>query len=67
MQVGGSAGAQAAQQLMEASNQVTKLSGQQLQAVNNEVNNVKASALQNSAQQISSSVGRKGSVIDAMA
>lgn len=67
MQIGGSPGAQAAQQLMEASNQVTKLSGRQLQAVNNEVNNVKASALQNSAQQVAATAGRKGSVIDAMA
>ena len=67
MQIGGSPGAQAAQQLMQANNQVSKLSGHQLQAVNNEMNNVKANALQQSAQQVTETASRKGSVIDAMA
>ncbi|MDH5183518.1 MAG: hypothetical protein OEX12_06455 [Gammaproteobacteria bacterium] len=67
MQIGGDPGAQAAHQLLQASNQVTKLSGKQLQAANNEVNSVKASALQNSAKQVVSTAGRKGSVLDAMA
>ncbi|MDH5360964.1 MAG: hypothetical protein OEX03_10395 [Gammaproteobacteria bacterium] len=67
MKVGGSAGAQAAQHLMQASQKVNELSTKQLQAVSNQMNDVKASALQNSAQQVSSTVSRKGSVIDNMA
>jgi len=67
MKVGGSAGSQAAQSLMQASQKVNELSTKQLQAVSNQMNDVKASALQNSAQQVSSTVSRKGSVIDNMA
>lgn len=67
MEIGGSAGSQAALHIMQASNQVNKLSTQQLQAVSNQMSEVKATALQNSAEQVTSTVGRKGSVIDNMA
>ena len=67
MKVGGSAGSQAAQHLMQANQKVNELSTKQLQAVSNQMSDVKARALQNSAGQVASTVGRKGSVIDNMA
>ncbi|MDH5361412.1 MAG: hypothetical protein OEX03_12640 [Gammaproteobacteria bacterium] len=67
MEIGGSAGSQAAQSLMQANQKVNELSTKQLQAVSNQMSEVKATALQNSAEQVSSTVGRKGSVIDNMA
>lgn len=67
MKIGGSAGTQAAQHLMQASQKVNELSTKQLQAVSNQMSDVKASALQNSARTVSSSVQRKGTMIDNMA
>jgi hypothetical protein len=67
MKVGGSPGSQAAQQLMQATNQVTKMSTQELQAVNNNMAEVKAKALQKSAEIQSEAVSRKNHQIDVIA
>ncbi|MBD3669558.1 MAG: hypothetical protein HUJ29_02205 [Gammaproteobacteria bacterium] len=67
MKVGGSAGSQAAQQLMQATNQVAQMSTRQLQAVNNNLNEAKAGALQQTAQMQSSAADRKSQQIDVIA
>lgn len=67
MKVGGNPGIQAAQQLMQSTNQVARLAVQQVTVANQKVESSKDSALQNTVQQVSSSVGRKGTVIDTMA
>jgi hypothetical protein len=67
MKVGGSPGSQAAQQLMQATNQVNKMSTRELQAVNNNVADVKAKALQKSAEMQAAAVERKNHQIDVIA
>jgi hypothetical protein len=67
MNIGSSSGLQAATQLMQATNQVVSLATQQLQVTGNKVSEVKSSALQNSAQQMSAAVQRKGNIIDVLA
>lgn len=67
MKVGGNPGIQAAQQLMQSTNQVGRLAVQQVNTANQNIESSKDSALQNAAQQLSTSVERKGTVIDAMA
>ncbi|MDH5183519.1 MAG: hypothetical protein OEX12_06460 [Gammaproteobacteria bacterium] len=67
MKVGGNPGIQAAQQLMQSTNQVARMAVQQVTMANQNVESSKDSALQNAVQQVSSSVGRKGTVIDTMA
>ena len=67
MKVGGNPGIQAAQQLMQSTNQVGRMAVQQVTMANQNIENSKDSALQNTVQQISSSVERKGTVIDTMA
>jgi hypothetical protein len=67
MKVGGSPGLQAATQLMQATNQVVRMSSQQVQLSSSIVTDVKANALQHTAQQMSAAVERKGNNIDVMA
>jgi hypothetical protein len=67
MQIGANPGIQAATALMQSTNQVVKMAAQQVQVTNTKVGDVKASALQNTAQQMSSAVERKGNHIDVMA
>jgi hypothetical protein len=67
MKVGGNSGLQAATQLMQATNQVVRMSAQQVQLSSSKVNDVKAGALQQTAQQMASAVERKGNHLDVMA
>ncbi|MDH5360963.1 MAG: hypothetical protein OEX03_12635 [Gammaproteobacteria bacterium] len=67
MKVGGNPGIQAAQQLMQSTNQVGRMAVQQVTMANEKIESSKDSALQNTVQQVASSVGRKGTVIDTMA
>lgn len=66
MDIGGSAGSQAAQQLMQATNSLKSMTTQQIQAVNNDVNNVKAHAVQTTAEMTSAAVDRAQRRIDLM-
>lgn len=63
----GSAGNAAAVQLMQASNNLRGMTATQITAVNDSLESTKASALQNTAKQVSSSVERKSNAIDLMA
>lgn len=67
MKVGGNPGIQAAQQIMQSTNQVSRMAVQQVTVANQNIESSKDSALQNSAQQLSTSVERKGQIIDVMA
>lgn len=67
MKVGGNPGLQAAVQLMQSTNQVGRLAVEQVTTANRNIESSKDSALQNAAQQLSTSVDRKGQVIDTMA
>ena len=67
MKVGGNPGIQAAQQLMQSTNQVGRLAVQQVTMANQKFEQSKDVALQHSAQQLSVAVERKGNVIDVMA
>lgn len=62
----GSAGSAAAQQLMQASNSMREMSNRQLTTVNSQLQETKASALQNTAKQTAAAVDRKGNTIDLM-
>lgn len=66
MNIGSSAGSQAAQQLMQATNNLKSMTTQQIQAVNNDVNNVKAHAVQTTAEMTSAAVDRAQRRIDLM-
>lgn len=61
-----SAAAQASQQLMQATTALKSMTTKQIQAVNNEVSNVKAKAIQTTAQMTSSAVERAERRIDLM-
>ena len=67
MNVSGSPGATAAQQLMQATTNASRMSMRQLDAVNNHLTDTKAKALEISAQQETSSAERKSYQIDLMA
>jgi hypothetical protein len=67
MNVSGSPGATAAQQLMQATSDAVRLSMRQLDAVNNHLTDTKAKALENTAQQEAASAERKSFQIDLMA
>ncbi|MBD3610208.1 MAG: hypothetical protein HUJ30_06630 [Gammaproteobacteria bacterium] len=64
MQIGGSSGSQAAQQLLQATQQVASMSTNQLQAVSNKMAETKASAMENTAGQVAAAAERKGNLID---
>ncbi len=67
MQVGSSPGAQASQQLLQATNAVKSMATKQIQAVNNNINDAKARALQQTAHMTSYAADRKSQQIDLMA
>ncbi len=64
--VSGSAGSAAAQQLMQAINTVKNMTAQQISVVNGELQETKAWALQQTAQQVNATIERKGNTIDLM-
>lgn len=67
MNVGSSAGAQAATQLMQANNAVVKQAARQVAVANDKVTEVKTAALEQNAKQAAASAERKGNFVNVMA
>lgn len=67
MNIGANPGAVAAQQLMQATTNAVHMSMRQIDAVNNNLSNTKAKALENTAKQEVAATERKRNQIDIMA